>query len=121
MRIADRSQSAPGLLLSGGQFARDYFVVQPPVRIAASRRSKTGAGVGIGSDETQYIRPWVEDENSKLLVAEHSNGSADPFFSPHVSECHSLRHHAPQIDPVATTVQNYYSSERQSNAHSAYW
>lgn len=50
----------------------------------ASLRSADGSGVTIESDGTQHVRSWVDDESTKLLIAEHSNGGADPFFRPHI-------------------------------------
>ena len=52
----------------------------------AGLKSKEGNSVTVISDGTQHVRPWIEKEATRLLVAGYNNPGRENFLIPHAEK-----------------------------------
>ena len=54
------------------------------IRRARLTNADSSAVITVESDGSQHLRPWVDGEFTRFLVADYTNGGHEGFLVPHV-------------------------------------
>lgn len=70
----------------------------------AGLKSKEGNSVTVISDGTQHVRPWIEKEATRLLVAGYNNPGRENFLIPHAEKGYRPLKRGDKVEGVVKLV-----------------
>lgn len=70
----------------------------------ANLKSKDGNSVTVVSDGTQSVRPWIEKEVVRLLIADYNNPGRENFLIPHAEKWYRPLKRGDKIEGVIKLV-----------------
>lgn len=70
----------------------------------ADLKSKEGNSVTVISDGTQHVRPWIEKEATRLLVAGYNNPGRENFLIPHAEKGYRPLKRGDKVEGVVKLV-----------------